>query len=313
MLAFAERGRKVHLGIDAETLEIRAIEITGAGVGDAPMLPGLLDQIPADQPIAKVSADGAYDTRACHAAIAGRGAIAVIPTRRNGRPWNEDTPGADARNDILRSTARLGRKIWRPLSAASFGCTCRAMEGAVITDEAWSRYETGQKTIRGIVFPAIECTASSCSANGSAHATSTARSPSFQSEPRSSTASRPSEPQSRSAWHESVRGKGKLDIKTICAPCVTALAQEVFSELILARHRVLTCVRPHDAAFHMPRARMVFEGRVQIKAACSKALCCTLVLRGPVSRRLRQTAPCPLPLRRPRDRRSAYAAAAGVW
>jgi hypothetical protein len=47
---------------------------------------------------------------------------------------------------------------------------------------------------------------------------------------------------------------------------------------ILARHRVLTCVRPHDAAFHMPQARMVFEGRVQIKAACSKALCCTLVL-----------------------------------
>ena len=33
-----------------------------------------------------------------------------------------------------------------------------------------------------------------------------------------------------------------------------------------------------DAASHMPRARMVFEGRVQIKAACSKALCCTLVL-----------------------------------
>ena len=108
--------RKVHLGIDADTLEIRAIEITGAGVGDAPVLPELLDQIPAGQPIAKVSADGAYDTRACHAAIAGRGAIAVIPTRRNGRPWKEDTPGAQARNDILRSTTRLGRKIWRQWS-----------------------------------------------------------------------------------------------------------------------------------------------------------------------------------------------------
>ena len=33
-----------------------------------------------------------------------------------------------------------------------------------------------------------------------------------------------------------------------------------------------------DAAVYMPRARMVFAGRVQIKAACSKALCCTLVL-----------------------------------
>lgn len=105
--------RKVHLGIDAETLEIRAIEVTGAGVGDAPMLPELLDQIPADQPIGKVSADGAYDTRACHAAIAARKAIAVIPTRSNGRPWKDDTPGAEARNDILRTTSRLGRKIWR--------------------------------------------------------------------------------------------------------------------------------------------------------------------------------------------------------
>jgi hypothetical protein len=28
----------------------------------------------------------------------------------------------------------------------------------------------------------------------------------------------------------------------------------------------------------MPRARMVFAGRVQIKAACSEALCCTLDL-----------------------------------
>jgi hypothetical protein len=32
------------------------------------------------------------------------------------------------------------------------------------------------------------------------------------------------------------------------------------------------------AAMFMPRARMVFEDRVQIKAACSEALCCTLVL-----------------------------------
>jgi hypothetical protein len=48
--------RKVHLGIDADTLEIRAIEITGSRVGDAPMLPEPLDQIPDDQPIGKVSA-----------------------------------------------------------------------------------------------------------------------------------------------------------------------------------------------------------------------------------------------------------------
>ena len=105
--------RKVHLGIDADTLEIRAIEITGSRVGDAPVLPELLRQIPADQPIGKITADGAYDTRGCHAAIAARDACAVIPARKNARPWLETTPCAQARNDILRATRRLGRTIWR--------------------------------------------------------------------------------------------------------------------------------------------------------------------------------------------------------
>ena len=105
--------RKVHLGIDAETLEIRAIEVTDSRVGDAPILPELLDQIPGDQPLGMVTADGAYDTRACHAAIAERGAAAVIPPRRNGKPWKEHTAGAAVRNDALCSCRRLGRAIWK--------------------------------------------------------------------------------------------------------------------------------------------------------------------------------------------------------
>lgn len=40
--------RKVHLGFDADTLEIRAVEVTGSRIGDAPMLPALLDQISED-------------------------------------------------------------------------------------------------------------------------------------------------------------------------------------------------------------------------------------------------------------------------
>ncbi len=104
---------KLHLGIDAETLEVRAIEVTGSRVGDGPVLPKLLEQIPPEEPIGTVTADGAYDTRPCHAAIAARQAQAIIPTRRNGRPWKETTPGAQARNDILRASRRFGRAIWR--------------------------------------------------------------------------------------------------------------------------------------------------------------------------------------------------------
>ena len=94
---FAERG------IDEETLEIRAIEVTGSNVGDAPMLPDLLGQIGPDQEIGSVPADGAYDTRKCHEAIAARNAHAVIPPRKNAKPWKPDTPGAVARNDAILS------------------------------------------------------------------------------------------------------------------------------------------------------------------------------------------------------------------
>ena len=47
--------------IDEETLEIQAVEVTASNVGDAPMLPDLHCQIPAEKEI--VTADGAYAPR----------------------------------------------------------------------------------------------------------------------------------------------------------------------------------------------------------------------------------------------------------
>jgi len=110
---YRRQWRKVHLGIDAETLEIRAIEVTGNGVGDAPVLPDLLGQIPPDEVIASVRADGAYDTKGCHRAIAKRGADAIIPVRKNGQPWKESCDGARTRNEALRGMRRLGPAIWK--------------------------------------------------------------------------------------------------------------------------------------------------------------------------------------------------------
>ena len=78
--------RKVHLAIDEATLKVRAVEFTDSTVGDAPMLPGLLSQIPKDETIASVTADGAYVGRACRGDIATRGAAAIIPPRRNAKP-----------------------------------------------------------------------------------------------------------------------------------------------------------------------------------------------------------------------------------
>jgi hypothetical protein len=62
---YRRQWRKVHLGIDATTLEIRAMEVTDNSIGDAPMLPNLLSQIPLEEQIASVGGDGAYDTKAC--------------------------------------------------------------------------------------------------------------------------------------------------------------------------------------------------------------------------------------------------------
>ena len=95
--------RKIHIGVDEQTLEIRALEITGSTVGDAPMLPELLSQIPPDVEIGSVTADGAYDTRKCHDAVADRGAHEALEPdggRRNG------TEGGTSRRRSSRSFGR---------------------------------------------------------------------------------------------------------------------------------------------------------------------------------------------------------------
>ncbi len=77
------------------------------------MLPELLAQIPAYQLLAFVSRDGAYDTKGCYSVIVARNAEAIIPVRKNGKPWQENTAGAQACNEALRATKRLGRTIWK--------------------------------------------------------------------------------------------------------------------------------------------------------------------------------------------------------
>lgn len=56
------------------------------------MPPGLLDQILPEHEIGSVIADGAYDTRKCHDSSADRDAAAVIPPRKNAKPWKPNTP-----------------------------------------------------------------------------------------------------------------------------------------------------------------------------------------------------------------------------
>lgn len=82
-------------------------------MGDSPVLPELLHQIPKGEQLATVTADGAYDARRCHIATIDRQATAIIPIRKNGRPWKEDCPAAAARNETQRATRHSGRAFWK--------------------------------------------------------------------------------------------------------------------------------------------------------------------------------------------------------
>ena len=119
--------RKIHIGIDEKTLEIRAAEFTTSAAGDAPMRPELPDQIPPDPAIGSVPADGAFATRKGQAAIAERGAAAIIPPRKTAKPWKTDTAGA------LAATRPCARHA---ASAARSGD-----DGAAITAKTVSRVQ----------------------------------------------------------------------------------------------------------------------------------------------------------------------------
>ena len=110
---YRRQWRKLHIGIDAETLQIRAIQLTTNNVSDSQVLGDLLDQIPQDEQINSVYTDGAYDTKQCRQVIADRQAHAVIPPRKNAKPWKDTKTSWLERNELLRTVKRLGRTIWK--------------------------------------------------------------------------------------------------------------------------------------------------------------------------------------------------------
>ena len=77
------------------------------------MLKNLLEQILPNEPVAFVTTDGDYHTKACHAVLVQRGTMASITRPKNGKPWKENQTGAAVRNEILRAVSRLGQKLWK--------------------------------------------------------------------------------------------------------------------------------------------------------------------------------------------------------
>jgi hypothetical protein len=142
--------RKLHLGVDERTKEIVAVDLTGSRVHDSQPLPALLDQIP--DPIAQVSGDGAYDTRACYEAVLKRRATPTFVPRRTAKLYCTATPAAwrATRNGILQQMAVLGRSRWRVLS----GCTRQSI--AENTMFRFKRLFGGRLWARGLATQRVE-------------------------------------------------------------------------------------------------------------------------------------------------------------
>jgi len=85
-------------------------------VSDSQVHGDLLNQIPLDEQIDSVYTDGAYDTKQCRQVIADREAHAVIPPRKNARPWKDTKVHSRERNELLRTVKHLGRIIWKKWS-----------------------------------------------------------------------------------------------------------------------------------------------------------------------------------------------------
>ena len=106
--------RKLHLAVDANTHEVIAAELTMDTVGDSTVFPDLLEQLPPEESIASVAADGAYDTWNCHQALLAHQANALIPPRSTAVAWPPQANGQPhPRTTLLEYRQQHGDKAWK--------------------------------------------------------------------------------------------------------------------------------------------------------------------------------------------------------
>lgn len=105
--------RKCHIGVDPDTGEIKAGELTEAYADDAEQVEGLLSQI--DEEIDVGAMDGAYDQHSIHELFAGRGAKALILPSKDAkiRKHGNSTGSPLPRDEILRAMRKTTRSRWK--------------------------------------------------------------------------------------------------------------------------------------------------------------------------------------------------------
>lgn len=108
--------RKLHLGVDADTHEIVAVELTPEDVGGVSAVPDLLEQIKG--PVGSITGDGAYDGKTVYDAVAIRHpeAAIIIPPRSTAVA---SETAATPRGRHLQTIARYRRISWQKTSGYS--------------------------------------------------------------------------------------------------------------------------------------------------------------------------------------------------
>ncbi len=108
--------RKLHIGIDAETGQILASELTTSDVDDDSQVEPLLDQIAG--PLASFTGDGAYDQAGVYGTVGKRhpDAEVIVPPRSTAVLSEKGEADPTQRDRHLQSIAKHGRIGWQKVS-----------------------------------------------------------------------------------------------------------------------------------------------------------------------------------------------------
>jgi hypothetical protein len=121
--------RKLHLGVDADTGRIEAMELTTSNADDGSRVGPLLDQV--EGAVASLTGDGAYDRADVYGAVAERypEAAVVVPPRKDAVPSEAAATEPTQRDRHLRCIAERGRMGWQKAS----GYNRRALAEAAVS------------------------------------------------------------------------------------------------------------------------------------------------------------------------------------
>ena len=150
--------RKLHIGIDAGSGEIVAIELTDKDVDDAALFGALLDQV--SDPIASFTADGAYDQDRVYEAVAERhpDATVIVPPRSTATLSRSAGTAPTRRDKHIQEIARHGRMGWQKSSGYNIRAKVEAAIGRykrVIGDAQRSRTDETEATEVAIAAAAM--------------------------------------------------------------------------------------------------------------------------------------------------------------